>query len=455
MHLSWVTPILLQQLHSIPPDLKVTIHIHVTKHYRPRGAPTQLLPTNPADSDDVSWQTYLTARAAQSPRRTSRLMSTMSWATFTDAFDPNGPSGPGTRRGSMAVTPLTASFKLTKTLGDSDLEESIQGGAPAFSWTEGYGGSTIPSEFGVRASPFHSRLASIPVILAEDDEGSSGPNTRTGSSFAHSPFDSTSTRSSSDPYTRHPDPVTRGSVTLEVPARTRQRSIAIEEPFSPHRMSSSPFDSTSSRGSLPRSSFARESLSVAQTYRQRSISIEEPESPRRKSSAASSGNGKSPVNSRKTSLLNPAGRPSLLITFPTEPSPTFSPSTPLSSLLRPGPAPMLKTDSFASISPISGQLTPALSFTGATSFAEDEKARRRQSAGLDGIVQWHEGRADLLAAIEALKADVPEGGTISVNACGPRSLLEGAKDAVKASTTMRDVWRGGVVVDFHAETFGW
>jgi hypothetical protein len=115
---------------------------------------------------------------------------------------------------------------------------------------------------------------------------------------------------------------------------------------------------------------------------------------------------------------------------------------------------MLKSASSQSIVSLgSGALTPALSFTGAANFADDAKARRRLSIGLDDFIEWHEGRADLRAVIEEMMAE--NHGTISVNACGPKSLLESAKGIVRELSSVRRALEGGSCVDFHAETFGW
>ncbi|WVQ79682.1 hypothetical protein IAT38_001782 [Cryptococcus sp. DSM 104549] len=46
------------------------------------------------------------------------------------------------------------------------------------------------------------------------------------------------------------------------------------------------------------------------------------------------------------------------------------------------------------------------------------------------------------------------GGRIWVGACGPKSLLDSSKEAVRAVMDAKGMWSGGVGVDFHAETFG-
>jgi len=137
--------------------------------------------------------------------------------------------------------------------------------------------------------------------------------------------------------------------------------------------------------------------------------------------------------------------------------------------------------SYLSVPPIpsplgSGALTPALSDREADnpmSFADELLQRRRQSSGLETIVQWHEGRADLESVIREMidavavsrgsastatggeTVEVGTGGWLSVNACGPWSLLHSAREQVRALGSVKGAWKGDVVVDFHAETFGW
>ncbi|WWC63559.1 uncharacterized protein I303_106163 [Kwoniella dejecticola CBS 10117] len=98
--------------------------------------------------------------------------------------------------------------------------------------------------------------------------------------------------------------------------------------------------------------------------------------------------------------------------------------------------------------------------------------RKKSAEGLEGLVRWHEGRADIKGSIrdiiesvqshtqlsskEAEGAGVEKrGGRVNVSCCGPISLLEAVKDGVKVEMDSKEVWKGGVVVDFHAETFGW
>ncbi|WRT68633.1 uncharacterized protein IL334_005611 [Kwoniella shivajii] len=104
--------------------------------------------------------------------------------------------------------------------------------------------------------------------------------------------------------------------------------------------------------------------------------------------------------------------------------------------------------------------------------------RKRSAEGLEGIVRWHEGRAeikesikDIIASVEAHNqlsssegggegekpgvGPIKRGGRVNVSCCGPISLLDAVKDGVKEEMNSEEVWKGGVVVDFHAETFGW
>lgn len=88
-------------------------------------------------------------------------------------------------------------------------------------------------------------------------------------------------------------------------------------------------------------------------------------------------------------------------------------------------------------------------------FTASSQDRAKQSIGLEGIVQWHEGRADLYKMIEGMMAAVGKGGVVDVEACGPRSLLDKTKDVVKELSDVKAVWNGETKVIYHAETFGW
>ncbi|WWD02129.1 hypothetical protein V865_000167 [Kwoniella europaea PYCC6329] len=105
--------------------------------------------------------------------------------------------------------------------------------------------------------------------------------------------------------------------------------------------------------------------------------------------------------------------------------------------------------------------------------------RKRSAEGLEGLVRWHEGRANIKESIEDIINSVAahtqlssderhgmenekpgsgparRGGRVNVSCCGPISLLDAVRDGVKDEMNSEEVWKGGVVVDFHAETFGW
>jgi hypothetical protein len=88
-------------------------------------------------------------------------------------------------------------------------------------------------------------------------------------------------------------------------------------------------------------------------------------------------------------------------------------------------------------------------------FAESSQQRAKQSMGLEQMVFWHEGRADLYKVIEGMMVAVGKGGTVNVEACGPRSLLDKTKDVVQELSDLKAVWQGETRVVYHAETFGW
>lgn len=88
-------------------------------------------------------------------------------------------------------------------------------------------------------------------------------------------------------------------------------------------------------------------------------------------------------------------------------------------------------------------------------FAASSQERAKQSIGLERIVHWHEGRADLSRTIEEMMHSVAKGGTVDVEACGPRSLLDKTKYVVKELSDVKAVWNGETKVIYHAETFGW
>jgi hypothetical protein len=136
---------------------------------------------------------------------------------------------------------------------------------------------------------------------------------------------------------------------------------------------------------------------------------------------------------------------------------------PLDTLLRPPASEMSRSSSAQSATSISsllqtgsGVITPALSEAGNT-FQDSEDQRRRQSLGLEGIVHWHEGRADPGDIIKSAKAELGkgQGGKVQVLVCGPTSLMNAVKEAAKQEMDVGSVLRGGAAVGFHSENFGW
>ncbi|WWC90459.1 uncharacterized protein L201_005394 [Kwoniella dendrophila CBS 6074] len=109
--------------------------------------------------------------------------------------------------------------------------------------------------------------------------------------------------------------------------------------------------------------------------------------------------------------------------------------------------------------------------------------RKKSSEGLEGLVRWHEGRANIKESIKEIIESVNSycssssntldsnnnndkeedglenlmgsGGRVNVSCCGPISLLDAVRDGVKDEMNAEKVLNGGVLVEFHAETFGW
>lgn len=469
-------------------------------------------------------------------------MSTMSWATFTGAWDADNDNGPGTRRGSMAVLPVPASQltpakkfpRAVKDEGKGDLDEKLivnlekgdvdlekgdykseKSGlevnttdlvvVPTFTWSEGYQGNTMPvstspvSEFGayrLRTRRLASEVPSFAVLSELEDEDPVPQRARRISMDTPIQFGSSSRirQLSHDTSPITPSPLGSG--------RSRRRSIdPLSTEQSPYSTVRSPPLSPApilipSRPSLevaPRSppdvvtrtslegatgastevavrpslelagtrpsldSATRTSLEVPRTpprSRQMSITIDEPDHPRRSRPG-------SPVGSRRPTLLHPVPRRASNLL-------NVSLHTANTTYL-PGGVSMVKSASqqsnlsistipIPSPSPLgSGALTPALS-RAENNFAETAPERRRQSIGLESIIHWAEGRADLKVAVEELMAEVSArgpGGWVSVNACGPRSLLDSARETVREVSSIKDSWEGKVNVEFRAETFGW
>lgn len=502
LHLSWVSNILLEHVADIPLSLDVSIHIHVTKHYFPQGAasslpPSALLPTDPHGHPDNGWQEYLAKRVAEPSRRLSRLMSTLSWATWTGAHDRTAHSGPGTRRGSAAVLPvqaakLTPAKKLPKPSHHADPKhakaKSEDGNAkatviPTFTWSEGYNEHDfVPAPRSERGPGRSRRLGSgVPSIeVTSEDEGemSTQPVSR-----GRNPF----------------EPVTP-------PSRSRQLSICLSPRMD---MNGDRLPAALDPAHLPPSISSSRTTGANQMHftrpitpppaggraRMTSISIEEPPIARRKSSVPSF------VPSSPSLDVKPASpsirRPSTLAisvvpeveadgeaddendTRPTlvAPPPAAVPmqkSTSASSIggagsnhLQLHAAPMAREGSAQSNLSIlttnsvlstlgSGALTPALSeHGGGASFAQEAPQRRRQSVGLERLISWHEGRADLHQSVREMMEDIGKGGYLSVDACGPRSLLDSSRECVQSLTSVKQAWEGACCVEYHAETFGW
>jgi len=524
----------------------------VTKHYFSRNGSMSLpvramLPTNPTADQGYDFAKFL-SRAAEPKRRKSRLMSPMSWATWTGAYDEDGQTGPGTRRGTI-LTEEVAKLRPAKKLGffgrsssdedKGDLEvdeekmtQADQVGVPTFSWTEGYAGDTIPSagdtppaavdvppeilaEFGGRRpspSPRTRRLPSqapgFSPVREEEDPLDVGPmdispfSTASGSRLSPfstangrdiSPFSTTYGREVS-PFSAGPsrsravsydmlspqDPVPPDQVdSVDYPSPSfpaHEGRDALDVPFPltlPHRRSSpgAPFSHRRSSPGAP----DEPNITPPPHARRISISIKEPDHPRRKSSALS--HKSSSPGSRKILLqASQPRRPSPILNIsihsedssfvtagtsrPTQSNESslsgrsdfsVSPASNLST--SPAPASLLVPSAPSPIG--SGALTPALAETGADTFAGDALQMRRQSIGLESIVKWHEGRANLESVVMEMMEEVGQGGWVSVNACGPKSLLDSARNTVSDLSSVKSVWQGGVGVSFHSETFGW
>lgn len=549
MHLNWIAPILLAHAQAIPASLRVSLHIHVTRHYIPRASvplpPTAALPADPGQADDT-WQDYLARRAAEPPRRKSRLMSTMSWATWTGAFDTDGSghSGAVTRRGST-MAPPSLRPELASNPGQEEQEQE-QEQEPKFVWSEGYNDGEIPAAAGAPAMGYvprmsvRGRASEVPSISAlremdmeHDEKESLGPTDN------HDP----------SPQVRARAPYDLARMQYPPPAATSRRPSS-SGPDSPRRASLA----LPGTGTGPRRKSSTGILLDTPPRRNLSISIEEPThmASRRRSSVQSGATPPSPGSSRRGSNLpslppqytqTPPRRKSSGLLNVTLPLPIDEDATPpLDSNDKerddpfsgpsqvPGLTPpataylaaplMIKTSSQHSgisirsttgpstpstLVPIllshshshstlnldspsspagdgggSGIRTPSLSVQKPDltqladeanpsalleqTFAASSTDRARQSVGLEGIVQWHEGRADLHRVIDEMMAAVAEqrraqgakgGGVVDVEACGPRSLLDKTKDVVQGLSSVKAVCNGQTKVVYHAETFGW
>ena len=344
-----------------------------------------------------------------------------------------------------------------------DLENGNQVVLPTFSWTEGYANDQIPTDFGVRPNNGRTEASQRPnsPAVQEDEE------VHDVESVGISPFSSFNGRSRAISLEVSPDNSVRGRDSVEFPSPTSPAHgprMLLEVPrlsldVPPNSAFSTrmtwPFASTSPV------SFESPPITPPPRARRMSISIEEPEHPRRQSPSRS--RKSSAVGSRITSLQSPQPRrPSPLLNVAVQPAMSTYLSVDREEVKVDRPLSansILSIPSSRTLSPgvplASGALTPALAEPAAQSFAEEALSRRRQSLGLECLIRWHEGRADLQAVVREMMAEIGPGGWVSVNACGPKSLLDSARKTVREVSSVEAVWRGGVGVSFHAETFGW
>jgi hypothetical protein len=432
----------------------------------------------------------------------------MSWATWTDPNDPDSQTGPGTRRGSTAVLPGQVSRGSVDKNAAIDWERRTSDAAHPFTWAKGYNeGETPDRDMNNSPGPGSPRRKQASsgtpsfATLQEDDETEGQERYGTqyeepprssldgGTSFARStPRPSITMPESprraslalhSSPLNPHTHPVTRKTSTgilLATPPK-RHMSISIEEPFIAGRRRSSVH--SAGTPSSPGDSRRGSGIALGGPRRKSSgllnVVLPEIDSP--------------PVIDEEKDLG--AGMFNILPPTPM-PAPAFfdADAAYLEAPL------MIKTSSQhsgisirsisstgtpSSMDPLirshspndgsSGIATPALSVQPTDlsmpsdpehpgqlleqAFAESSQQRARQSVGLEQVVFWHEGRADLHKAIEGMMVSVGKGGTVNVEACGPRSLLDKAKDVVQDLSDMKAVWKGETRVIYHAETFGW
>lgn len=552
LHLSWISSILYSHTHRIPSTLQVSLDIYVTKQYfrsTDSIAPSvtssghAALPTNPTTQQSSDLAKYL-AQHAEDPharhRRRSRLMSTMSWATFTHAWhrgrDNHGAhTGPGTRRDTMAVVggasqaapPMIQVAHSQPVSVDDPTVLARDFAKPIFKWSDSFGQEHQPpvdeSEAGrsssdeqpssLPASPT-TRRRPLPLVINEE-ENNMGSMHGSPTSPVISIFAPNSRRGSS---------VLMPAIELARDERRRSSTAAgdsSEESHAPFhdRLSNrarSPSPGAPRQSSLKRKASTdllglrgtRQSLSsgedgLGDSISRRPSSILRPIPLTGQGDPTAGANGRVSPGRRVSIQIDPTHghrKASTVGLDPKElvhPTPVhgaglmvdFAPRTVSSYLVPPSHA-MVRDGSAGSAnstlsfqsttSPLgSGALTPNIADKEAhhpASFAQESLQRRRQSVGLEGIVHWHEGRADLHAVIEGMIRDITiarggggaggeagagaegakgKGGWLSVSACGPRSLLDTAREKVREVSTVKDVWQGGVAVDFHAETFGW
>ncbi|KAK8854583.1 hypothetical protein IAR55_003322 [Kwoniella newhampshirensis] len=175
LHLEWITPLLKGHLSSLPPDLSLTLHVHVTGQSFPRMSMTTL-PQLPSGD----FAAYLENRANEAPahrkRRRSRFMSTFSWASWTGpaARALTGGTRPGTRRGSMMPSESGRSDGSgSSTGGQGEKKSSKSSKAKKF-------GSMTVSDIGRRESQGQQSSKSE----SEDEKGSSTGGSRRQSTSA-------------------------------------------------------------------------------------------------------------------------------------------------------------------------------------------------------------------------------------------------------------------------------
>lgn len=433
----------------------------------------------------------------------------MSWATWTDAFDTDGQFGPGTRRGSAAVLPGQVSRGSRGSMSE-DVEKQDGPLDETFTWATGYNEGETPHnmpEFGndiaVPQSPVRRgrHVSEVPSngSLAEDEEDQ-GPGFNPLRTSLEGPHPGSSSFSRSVPRTSIvlPESPRRASLALPSPLNPSSRrssagillatppkrnmSISIEEPIIAGRRRSSVHSNGSSQGESRRGSGInhgppRKSSGLLQ------VTLPVIDSPGiDEDKEVDMGNG-------MFNILPPTPMPDETAVLET-PAPAFLEDAFLEAPL------MIKTSSQhsgisirsisstgtpSSLSPLinphfptggdSGIATPALSMQKTDlsmpsdpdnpgqlleqAFAESSQQRAKQSMGLEQMVFWHEGRADLYKVIENMMVAVGKGGTVNVEACGPRSLLDKTKDVVQELSDLKAIWQGETRVVYHAETFGW
>ncbi|WVQ95167.1 hypothetical protein IAU59_002261 [Kwoniella sp. CBS 9459] len=281
-------------------------------------------------------------------------------------------------------------------------------------------------------------------------------------------------------------------VTSSTPPRTpRARQISIsDEPPRKHstplsHMNTGPRRGSNRRGSVPLLAAASAAASASQQPRP-SILMPSPVVLRKGSrpSILDMGHLAAPDMSRSSSTTSGASMASF--TTPSPPSPVqmqppediSRPLTPSMSFKQLQEATETSAEELRkSISMINAIPDPEVRRASAAALVgpAELELRKRSSEGLEGIVRWHEGRADIRDSIKDIMASVAahrqlsastesaeaerlggrRGGRVNVSCCGPTSLLDAVREGVKVEMDAEEVWKGGVVVDFHAETFGW